>query len=199
MLDDQHRKNRERKRKRYSEGRADADFGFDFHAAVQFLDAGLYDVHTDSAPRNARCLIFRRETRQEHKVEALRRIQTVRGVSVDKTFFEGLAPKRVRAHAAPVIAYFDHYVIAFLPRHQAHDALFGLARRPAVFRHFNAVINGVANEMNQRIAEIVDHRAIELRVLAFEHEIHVLSEVAGEVARHPGISGTAAHAASASS
>ena len=58
---------------------------------------------------------------------------------------------------------------------------------PAAMRslgRLDAVIDRVAHEVDERIGEIVDHRAVELGVLAFEDELDFLAERAREVARH---------------
>ncbi len=49
---------------------------------------------------------------------------------------------------------------------------------------FDAVIDGVADDVGQRIADHLDHLAIEFDVAAFDVDQHLLAELGGQVADH---------------
>ena len=61
----------------------------------------------------------------------------------------------------------------------------GLAGRDALLRAFEAVVERVAHEVHERVAERVDHGAVELGVLADEVELDLLAELGREVAHEP--------------
>jgi len=60
-----------------------------------------------------------------------------------------------------------------------------LAGREAGGRGLDAVVERVADEVDDRIAERLHDAAVELGVLAREHELDVLAELRGEVAHEP--------------
>ena len=60
-----------------------------------------------------------------------------------------------------------------------------LARRDALFDPFEAVVERIAHEVHERVAERVDHGAVELGVLAHELQLDLLAELGREVAHEP--------------
>ena len=61
----------------------------------------------------------------------------------------------------------------------------GLAGRVALLRRLEAVVERVADEVHERVAERVDHGAVELGVLAHELQVDLLAELGREVAHEP--------------
>ena len=49
----------------------------------------------------------------------------------------------------------------------------------------DAVVDGVADQVHERLAELVDHRLVDARVLALQHELDALALLAREVAHQP--------------
>ena len=65
------------------------------------------------------------------------------------------------------------------------DADLALARLEPLRRLFDAVIDRVADDVGQRIADHLDHLAIELDVAALDIDQHLLAELGRQVADHP--------------
>ena len=63
-------------------------------------------------------------------------------------------------------------------------ALPGLAGGNAVVGRLNAVVRGVADQMDHRVAQFVDHSFIELRVFAADGQMDVFPIVAFKVSDH---------------
>ena len=61
----------------------------------------------------------------------------------------------------------------------------GLAGRDALLGRLQPVVERVAHEVDDRVAERVDDGAVELGVLPGEDELDVLAELGGEVADEP--------------
>ena len=61
----------------------------------------------------------------------------------------------------------------------------GLAGRDALLRPLEAVVERVAHEVHERVAERVDDGAVELGVLADELQLDLLAELGREVAHQP--------------
>jgi hypothetical protein len=98
-----------------------------------------------------------------------------------RPFSSALARSR-SAHAAAVVGHDHDDVIALLARFEAHDALHRLAGGQRSGRPLDAVIDGVADEVDDRVGEILDHRLVDLGLFADQRQLDVLAEVAGEVA-----------------
>src|SRR5436309_794186 len=67
-----------------------------------------------------------------------------------------------------------------------HDFAFGrLAAPPPLGRRLDAVVHGVAQQVHERIAQLVQDRPVELDLLALDPERHLLAELARHVAHQP--------------
>ena len=62
-----------------------------------------------------------------------------------------------------------------MPGRELYRARFGRAGRLAFLGHFQAVIDGVAQQMDERVVDLLDDRAVELGFLAFDHEVDFLA------------------------
>ncbi|MNG27009.1 hypothetical protein D3C84_1120690 [compost metagenome] len=60
-----------------------------------------------------------------------------------------------------------------------------LARCETVGRHLNAMIERVAKQMNERIADFIDHGTIKLRFGSRYDEIDFFVQLLGDVPHHP--------------
>src|SRR3546814_20412380 len=80
-----------------------------------------------------------------------------------KSFFGGLGEQLGAVQAPAVVADFDDDVATLmrgLQRHRAADVLAGGA---ALIRRFKTMIEAVANQMRERIADLLDHARSEER------------------------------------
>ena len=68
---------------------------------------------------------------------------------------------------------------------QQDPALGRLPGRDARVRRLDAVVGRVPDQVQQRVADLVENRAVELDLLAFDVEADALAEVAREVAHQP--------------
>ena len=62
---------------------------------------------------------------------------------------------------------------------------FRFALPPAFFRRFQSMVDGVAQQMHQRIVQGVDDRFVEFRFLAGEGEVHCFAEIPPEIMHQP--------------
>ena len=136
------------------------------------LDARTNGVETDATTGDVRHELRRREAGPEDQLECL---VVVEVVDIDAS------PDRLRPHpldvdAAAVVADGDDDLRSELHRVQSHRRLCRLARRGSPFGRFDAVIDGVADEVEQGIRELVQHPAIQLRVLAAHFPADVLAQ-----------------------
>src|SRR3546814_5481728 len=58
------------------------------------------------------------------------------------------------------------------------------SRAPALIRRFKTMIEAVANQMRERIADLLDHALVEFGALADQLQAHLLAKLAGEIVDH---------------
>src|SRR3546814_14610647 len=68
-----------------------------------------------------------------------------------------------------------------IQRHRTTDVLAGGA---ALIRRFKTMIEAVANQMRERIADLLDHALVEFGALADQLQAHLLAKLAGEIVDH---------------
>ena len=96
-----------------------------------------------------------------------------------------LADERVAVDAAAVVGDLDQDLVARLARRDLERAGSLLAGGGALLGAFDAVIDRVADDMGERIADHLDHLAIQLDVAAVGLEADLLAELGGKVADQP--------------
>ncbi len=69
-----------------------------------------------------------------------------------------------------------------MKRLEVHGARGGLAGSDARFRLLDAVVDAVAHQVHQRVADALEHRLVELGLLARELEVDLLAEPLRDVA-----------------
>ena len=80
--------------------------------------------------------------------------------------FSGFAQHPLRVDSGAVVGDPDHDVVAFLLSLQMDGALAGLAGRVAYIRQLQTVVERVPHQVNQRIANELDHGFVEFGILA---------------------------------
>ena len=76
-------------------------------------------------------------------------------------------------------------VIALLSCFETDNTLARFASREAFFSRLDAMINRVANEMDERISQILNHRLINFGFFSDQRQLDVLAQLPREVASDP--------------
>ncbi len=179
-LHDQRRDDREGERDLDLDVRALADAAVHVDRTADALDVGLHDVHAHAASGDVRDALRRGEARDEDQSEHLavghaRELFGGREVAVERALLDG---GRVDADAVVDDLDVDHP--AFVERAQRERALLGLSA--AQLGALDAVVDGVAHEVGERVLDRLDDALVELGVPALEHEPHALARHALHVA-----------------
>ncbi|EXI76714.1 MAG: hypothetical protein AW07_00113 [Candidatus Accumulibacter sp. SK-11] len=74
-------------------------------------------------------------------------------------------------------------MITFLTRFEADDALRLLAGSAALIGRLDAMIDGIAYQMDQRVGQILDHRLVDLGLFTNQSQFDILAQLPGQVAR----------------
>ena len=59
------------------------------------------------------------------------------------------------------------------------------ARRHAHVRRLDAVIHAVADQMNQRIVQLIDHGLVQFRIGAFDGQLHFFVQIDPQIVNQP--------------
>ena len=86
--------------------------------------------------------------------------------SVASCFSSALSRSRAGLDAGAVVAHLDDDLVAAVARAQRDHALVGLAGGAARGGQLDAVVDGVAHEVQQRVVELLDEHLVELGVAA---------------------------------
>ena len=144
---------------------------------MQSLDAALDRIEPDAAPRNLGHGAGGGEAGREHV-----RGQLVVVAHLGQPHAARPGADRVQVEPAPVVLnrQLDH------PAAQAGSHEHLTARRlvagDALARRLDAVVDRVAHDVQQRVAQPLHKLAIHLDVVAGDHELHLFAEAARQIA-----------------
>ncbi len=165
---------------------ATTQFRLDLDLATQFADARLHHVHADATAGDVGDLLLGREAGQEHQVQALLAAQAGSGFRIDQAFLTRLRAQLLRVDAGAIVLHLDADVVAFLLRRQAYMAHPRLPLCFAQVGHFHAMVDGIADQMHQRVGQSFHQISVELGLGADQLQIHFLLQRAGDVAGNLG-------------
>jgi hypothetical protein len=144
------------------------------------LDQGAYDIEAHAAPRDLADRIACGEAGQEDHVE---QIGLVRHLGVgDQASRPGAGAHRRKIHPAAIVAQADAQVVAAHLGVERHATDLGLAGGGTHVGHLNAVIDRVAQQVEQRLAQLVEHLAVGLSAAVIDEQLDALSGVASHLA-----------------
>lgn len=98
---------------------------------------------------------------------------------------DGLGEDAIRVQPRAIVGDLDDDVAGFVERAQADRCLGRLAGGDARIGRLHAVIHAVAQHVHQRIVDVLDHAAIELRVLALQRQVDGLARFLAQVPDQP--------------
>ena len=101
---------------------------------------------------------------------------------MDETRRDGALAQRREVHAGAVVADGDADRVLLAGRLDEQAADFRLARGDAHLRRLEAVVDRVAHQVDERIVEAVEDRAVELELGARERDLHALADARGHLA-----------------
>ena len=141
-------------------------------------------MQADAAPGKRADRLDRAEAALENQRNRFAVFQRVGVLRRNQGQLDGLLFHALGVNAAPIVLNFDNDLIALVARRHGNDSLTRFPCLFALFRRFDAVINRVADEMNQRLAQHIHDGFVQFRFRAENPHVHVFSGVAGEIAHH---------------
>ncbi|GAB3830530.1 hypothetical protein GCM10027610_019090 [Dactylosporangium cerinum] len=107
------------------------------------------------------------------------------GAGLDHAALDGLAEDAVAVEAAAVVVDLDDDGTGVVERVEPQLAPHRLALPLTVGAGFDAVVQRVADQVEQRVADPLDEGLVHLRLAAGDDQVDVLVEVDADVADHP--------------
>ena len=104
----------------------------------------------------------------------------------DEAVAHGLGVDAIGVEAGAVVDDLDDDVAALVRGAQAQRRLGRLAGGGAALRRLDAVVDAVADHVHQRVVDVLDDLAIELGLLALQHQLDVLAGLLAQVADQAG-------------
>ena len=156
----------------------------DLDDAADPLDVGADHVHADAAAGNRGDFLGGRQAGFEDQRQLLARAQLRGGGLVEDAGGDRFFDQPLAVDAAAVVLDVDQDLVARLARRDGQHADLALAGLQPLGRRLDAVIDRVADDVGQRIADHLDHFAIELDVAALDIDQHLLAELGRQVADH---------------
>src|SRR5690606_22598015 len=132
----------------------------DLDRAANLLQVAAHDVHAHAAARDVRHQGGRREAAVEDQVDRLTVGEPPGGVLAQHAALDGQRTQRVRVDAFAVIRNCYDDAVLDLARRDRDPAGLGLAGGGAGLGRLDAVVDGVADDVDQRIADRLDDRAV---------------------------------------
>ena len=150
--------------------------------AADTFEVGAYDIHTDAPAGDRADLGCSGKARLEDELEFLRLRHLLDfGLAVDACC-NSLFRQAVDVDAIAVVGHEQADLVARLARGEAHQAYLALALLEPVDRLFDPVVDGVADDVGQRVANHLDHLAVEFHFAAFEIDHDLLAKLVRQVA-----------------
>ncbi len=122
---------------------------------------------------------------QEQQLEQVRRRHLVDLGEGPQTLLDGLGRHHVRVDALAVVRHLDDHLAAGVVGAQRQHAVGGLAGRGPFGGRLDAVVDGVADQVRQRVLDRLEQAAVELGVAADHLQTDLLAAGRREVAHHP--------------
>src|SRR5216684_5121046 len=84
--------------------------------------------------------------------------------------------------AAAVVGHLDHYTAAVVVGAQSNRRNRVLTGSAPDIPGLNAMIDGVANQVHQRVSDVLDQRGVDLHLVPFDDQPELLVRSVGEIA-----------------
>ena len=106
-------------------------------------------------------------------------------VSRNQTHCNRALPHRLQVDSCSVVGHFDQHIRSGVARGKTDRRHRLLAGGQPKLRWLDAVVHAVADQVHQRVVQLVDHRLVEFGVAAIDGQLDLLMKIAGQVMHQP--------------
>src|SRR5271157_1952670 len=172
---------RQRQGQLHADGRSLTGRTVHDNIALNVADGGLDHVHADAAPRHRGHRGGGGQARLEDELEDFLARQRGGLFGVHQTVFDRLGEHSVGVDALTVVTDLNDGVRAVVVGAQDDVAGFGLAPGQSRFGILDAVVEGVPQDVQQRIGELVDHHLVQLGVGPADLQADLFAQLPGHL------------------
>ncbi len=155
----------------------------DVDASAEILNVTANDIHPDAAAGDIGNTLSRGEARHKNQIVDL--VFRERHIACDQPAFTCFLENALGIDPRAVVTHLDDDPSAAMLGRKPYRAFLGFARGRTRFRRFDAVIDGVANDMGERIAQTLDDRTVDLGVFADHFKAGFLSSLRRQFPHQP--------------
>ena len=159
--------------------------GVDVDRSAQRLDPGSDDVHSDTPSRDVGNFRRGAEAGLPDEVDQFTGAEGGRLVGRNESAGNGTIANPFDVDATAVVADRDDDAVTPMRRGEPHRRHLRLAPAQPHVGRFDPVVDGIADKMDERVAEFVDHSLVEFGLLSRDLERHALAEFIRDVADRP--------------
>ena len=182
---DQAAEGSQRDRNNQSENRAPPELRLDQHAAAKLLDLFPHDREAQAAAGDIGHDGARRHIGLEDQRDGTRLVEGGHGLRGHETPTDRRRTHASDVDAGAVIRQRDLHLGAVDGAYgDANAGRGGLPGTHALGGRLDAVIGGIAHEVDQRIAELVEHTLVHLHLAPLDDKVDFLALLATDLARH---------------
>ncbi len=165
---------------------ADPDRRVDLDGAADALDVGLHHVHADAAAGHVGHRRGGREAGPEDQREDIAAVHARQGVPGHDAALDRHPRDLVRVYAGAVVGDLDDDVSTLVVGAEGQHALRRLAEPQPLLGLLHAVVDGVADEVGERVLDRLEKAAVELGLPADHGQPDLLAAGRGQVPHDPG-------------
>ncbi len=151
---------------------------------AQIVDIAFHHVHAHAATGKIADLVGGGKSRLEDQIVDAFFGQFV--LVAHQPVFNGLLQDFLPVESGAVIDDTDDDIAALVLGAEFQTSLFGFTGGCAHFRRFESVIQGIAYQVHQWIADFFQHGLVHFGLLTGEYQIHFIAHLVAQVAYQPG-------------
>src|SRR5260221_14584851 len=156
------------------------------NGALEAVQNRTDNVHANAAAGDFGNFAGGAEARLKNQIGNFRVEQAAHFFGLHQPLLDGFFANAIEIQAMAIIANFDDHLGALVKRIQENRAASAFAGGDTVFAGFDAVIDGIANQVSHGFGEGVENALIEVGVLSGELQGAIFSAMLGNVANHAG-------------
>src|SRR5882724_5247814 len=157
-------------------------FRGNLNGSLEAIEDGSNDVHTDPAARHFGDFGGSAQASFKNKIESVLLGEALGFFGFQKFGLDGACAEPGKIDAATIVAYFNDDLSALMIGVEIDGAAGGLSGSQSFVGRLNAMIDGIAHDMHERLGESIEDAFVEVRVLTGDLESHVFAALFGDVA-----------------
>src|SRR5215510_9406377 len=144
----------------------------------------MHDIEADPTSRNLRDRLSGRKPRKKQKFHQLDFRQGRRDVGRGQLGVDDLLAQTLQLHAPAIVRDGNGQHAPLMRGFEAYDACLGFADSPALFWRFNAMIDGIAQQVAERRLEALKDITVYLSGTPNDLKIDLFPQPPSDVAHH---------------